>query len=403
MRCCNNNDCEIDRSSARLVHVMVKSTLSPKSLLLIVFLLLSGCRLARETPTAITPVPPPVVLVATPTPLSEDAMGPIDIEEQLITNLYQRVSPVVVHITARIYNMDFFLGPVPSEGSGSGFIVDNAGHIVTNNHVIEGAESIEVTFSDESRVSARVIGTDPLNDLAVILPEEMPADLAPVELGSSEEIRVGQRAIAIGNPFGLERTLTTGVISAIGRPLQVSDDNFIFNVIQTDAAINPGNSGGPLLDSRGRVIGVNTAIRQEAEGIGFAVPVDTLKRVMSALIDKGEYPHPFLGVLGYSITPELAEVLDLPAERGVLIARLYRNGPADTAGLQGAEQEIIVGNRRILTGGDIITAINGERISDWLGYLEFLELQTNVGDTVVLTILRDGEEMAIEASLIEQP
>jgi 2-alkenal reductase len=374
---------------------------------------LVGCRLAKETPTVTSPPSEapseatlqqtPVVIVATPTPLSEEALAPIDIEEQLITNLYQRVSPAVVHITARIYTMDFFRGPVPSEGTGSGFIVDDIGHIVTNNHVIEGAESIEVTFADESRVSARVIGADPLNDLAIILPEKLPSGFKPVTLGSSEEIRVGQRAIAIGNPFGLERTLTSGVISAVGRPLRVSEDNFIFNVIQTDAAINPGNSGGPLLDSRGQVIGVNTAIREDAEGIGFAVPVDTLKRVMSALIDKGEYPHPFLGVLGYSITPELADMLDLPTERGVLIAQLYQNGPADVAGIHGAEQEITIGNRRILTGGDIITAINGEAVRDWLGYLAFLELQTDVGDTVLLTILREGKEIAIEASLIAQP
>jgi S1-C subfamily serine protease len=387
---------------------MIVKLLKTRSLLLIVFIALVGCRLSQETPkesapekAALSEAPP--VIVATPIPLSDDDMASIDIEEQLITNLYQRVSPAVVHVTARIYDMDFFLGPVPSEGTGSGFIIDDVGHIVTNNHVIEGAESIEVTFSDESRVSARVIGTDPLNDLAVILPEELPAGVIPVPLGSSEDIRVGQRAIAIGNPFGLERTLTSGVISAIGRPLRVSEDNFIFNVIQTDAAINPGNSGGPLLDSRGRIIGVNTAIREDAEGIGFAVPVNTLKRVMTALIDKGDYPHPFLGVLGYSITPELSELLDLPTERGVLVAQIYRGGPADAAGIHGAEEEAIIGNRRILVGGDIITAINGEAIRDWLGYLAFLELQTSVGDEITLSIIRHGQEMSVDVSLVAQP
>jgi putative serine protease PepD len=271
-------------------------------------------------------------------------MAPIDIEEQLITNLYARVSPAVVHITAQIVTMDFFFGPTPREGTGSGFVVDTTGHIVTNNHVIEGATSIEVTFSDETTVPAEVIGTDPFNDLALLMPASLPPTVAPLEMASSAELQVGQRAIAIGNPFGLEQTLTTGVISALGRPLQLDEGRFVFNVIQTDAAINPGNSGGPLLDSRGRLIGVNTAIRREAEGIGFAVPVDTLKRVMAALIEKGTYPHPWLGLLGYSVTPSLAKALDLPVEEGVLIAQLYRDGPAADAGVLGANRQAIIGN-----------------------------------------------------------
>jgi S1-C subfamily serine protease len=330
-------------------------------------------------------------------------MTPIDIEEQLITNLYERVSPAVVHITAQIITMDFFFGPSPSEGTGSGFVVDGAGHIVTNNHVIEGAASIEVTFSDETTVQAQVIGVDPFNDLALLMPAAVPSAVVPVEFASSADLRVGQRAIAIGNPFGLEQTLTTGVISALGRPLQVDEGKFVFNVIQTDAAINPGNSGGPLLDSRGRVIGVNTAIRREAEGIGFAVPVDTLKRVMAALIEKGAYPHPWLGLLGYSITPSLAEALNLPVEEGVLIAQLFRDGPAVTAGIRGASRQALIGNQRILIGGDIIVAVNREPIDDWLSYLEFIELQTDVGDMVSLTLLRDGEEITIEVPAGAQP
>lgn len=269
---------------------------SMKAMLLLPLLFLAvGCSRPQEvnpTPQATTT---PVVVVATPTPLSDADMAPIDIEEQLITNLYERVSPAVVHITAQIVTMDFFFGHTPSEGTGSGFVVDAVGHIVTNNHVIEGARSIEVTFSDETTAPAQVIGTDPFNDLALLMPAEVPPSVVPVELASSAELRVGQRAIAIGNPFGLEQTLTTGVISALGRPLQLDEGRFVFNVIQTDAAINPGNSGGPLLDSRGRVIGVNTAIRREAEGIGFAVPVDTLKRVMAALIEKAHILIPGWG------------------------------------------------------------------------------------------------------------
>ncbi|MEW5988895.1 MAG: PDZ domain-containing protein, partial [Chloroflexota bacterium] len=203
--------------------------------------------------------------------------------------------------------------------------------------------------------------------------------------------------------FGLDRTLTTGVISALGRPLQTDNDAFIYNVIQTDAAINPGNSGGPLLNSRGQVIGVNTAIRQGAEGIGFAVPVDTVKRIVPVLLEKGYYPHPWLGLLGYSITPELAEALELPVERGVLVAQLYNDGPALAAGVRGATDQVIVGNRRLYVGGDIITAVDGQTVKDMEGLLQYLEERTQVGQAVRLTLLRDGRERTVTVALVEQP
>lgn len=368
-------------------------------------ILIAGCaRLARQqaTPTPLS-TPTPIIIVATPTPLSDSDMTPIDIEEELVTNLYERTAPSVVHITARVITMNFFFGPSASEGTGSGFIYDDAGHIVTNYHVVENAESIEVKFSDEQIVSAHVVGVDPPNDLAVLEVDEPMPGLTPLVLGSSGSVRVGQRAIAIGNPFGLDRTLTTGVVSALGRPLQTNSDNYIFNVIQTDAAINPGNSGGPLLNSRGDVIGVNTAVRQNAEGIGFAVPVDTVKRVVPVLIEKGAYPHPWLGLLGYSITPGLAEALNLPVERGVLVAQLYRQGPATAAGVRGAQDQIIIGNQRVLVGGDIITAINGTSITNWNSLTEFLELHTRVGQTITLSLLRDGQPMEISLQLAAQP
>jgi S1-C subfamily serine protease len=348
-------------------------------------------------------VPTPIVLVATPTPLGEAILAPIDVEEQLITNLYERVGPSVAHITARVVTMSFFFGAMPSEGTGSGFIYDREGHVVTNFHVVDGADDIEVKFGDELSLPAQVVGTDPANDLAVLRIDVSQIAVTPVELGSSADLRVGQRAIAIGNPFGLDQTLTTGVISALGRPLQTESDNFIFNVIQTDAAINPGNSGGPLLDSRGRVIGVNTAIRQDAEGIGFAVPVDTVKRIVPALIANGTYPHPWLGLLGYSISPALAEALRLPVEEGVLVAQLYRRAPAVEAGVRGAQRETIVGNRRFLIGGDIITAIDGVAISDWNSLTEYLELNTVVGDAVTLSLLRDDQPLQLEVTLGTQP
>jgi S1-C subfamily serine protease len=387
----------------------MKMSLLRPSAILILALALIGCSqlpalpAAGATATAPPPTASPIVIVATPTPLDDHALEPIDIEEQLVTNLYERVGPSVVHITARVITMSFFFGPTPNEGTGSGFVFDDQGHIVTNHHVIEGAESIEVKFSEEFEVPARVIGVDPPNDLAVLALESLPPDLQPLTLGSSSDLRVGQRTIAIGNPFGLDRTLTTGVVSALGRPLRTEDDNVIFDVIQTDAAINPGNSGGPLLNSRGEVIGVNTAIRENAQGIGFAVPVNTISRIVPVLIENGSYPHPWTGFLGYSIEPDFAQRLRLPVERSILVAQLYRDGPADVAGMRGAAQEVIVGNRRYLVGGDIITAINGQPVTGWDSLSEHLELNTAVGDVITLTLIRDGQTFEVELTLMPQP
>ncbi|HID52019.1 MAG TPA: PDZ domain-containing protein [Anaerolineae bacterium] len=373
----------------------------------LVLLGLAGCsRLPEEGPAATAvpePTPTPIILIATPTPLPDSMLTPIDVEEQLVTNLYERVGPSVVHITTRVVTMDFFFGPTASEDTGSGFVYDREGHIVTNFHVIQNAESIEVGLSDALTVPARVVGVDPPNDLAVLKVDVPPEQLFPLELGSSADLRVGERAIAIGNPFGLDRTLTTGVISALGRPLRTENNITIFNVIQTDAAINPGNSGGPLLDSRGRVIGVSTAIQAGAQGIGFAVPVDTVKRVVPALIADGKYEHPWLGFQGYAITPVLARALQLPVEEGILVAQLYQNGPAHQASLQGAQQEVIIGNRRYLVGGDIVTAVNGEPVTDWTSLFEYLELETQVGETITLTVIRDGQTKELDLTLMAQP
>jgi len=372
----------------------------------VALLLLAACRIdsagSATAPTA--PPPTPIVIVATPTPLADADLLPIDIEEQLITNLYERVGPSVVHVASEIVTMDFFFGPVASEGTGSGFVWDDAGHIVTNYHVVEDANRIEVIFSDESQVEAEVVGVDPRNDLAVLRVDPSTLDsrattLRPLTLGAADTIRVGQRAIAIGNPFGLDRTLTTGVVSALGRPLETESGDYIFNVIQTDAAINPGNSGGPLLNSRGEVIGINTAIQEGAEGIGFAVPVETLQRVVPVLVAEGQYRHPTLGLLGYSITAPLAEALGLPVERGVLVAQLSRGGPADAAVVRGAQQEAVVGNRRVLAGGDILTHLDGREIADWNALLEYLELNKRVGDRLTLSLLRDGQPLTLEATL----
>ncbi|MGA9350682.1 MAG: trypsin-like peptidase domain-containing protein [Anaerolineae bacterium] len=378
--------------------------------IILLMIALSGCNLIslpsikqqEPTPTP-PPTPTPVVIVVTPTPLPPEMLEAADVGEQLVINVYEQVSPAVVHIASQVITMSFFWGPIPQEGTGSGFVIDSKGHIVTNNHVIEGADEVHVTLADGTRVPAEIVGTDPYNDLAVIKIDVPPDKLYPVELGSSVDLRVGQRAIAIGNPFGLDRTLTTGVISSLGRPLEVENGQVIYNVIQTDAAINPGNSGGPLLDSRGRVIGVNTAIRTGAENIGFAIPVDTVKRVVPELIEKGRYRHPWLGDLSYSIDSELAQSLGLSVDKGILIAQIYRDSPAAKAGLRGGNRQVIVGNRRIVAGGDIIVAIDGRPVKSNEDLTVYMETETQVGQVVELTILRGDQEMTIEVKLGEMP
>jgi 2-alkenal reductase len=247
------------------------------------------------------------------------------------------------------------------------------------------------------------VGVDPPNDLAVLKIDVAPDVLVPIELGNSGTLHVGQRAIAIGNPFGLDRTLTTGVIRALGRPLQEENDTVIYNVIQTDAAINPGNSGGPLLNIEGQVIGVNTAIRQNAEGIGFAVSVDTVKRVIPQLMSSGRYRHPWLGILGYSLTPDIAHMLNLPVARGILVARLYSYSPAEQAGVRGASRQVVIGNQRFLVGGDILTAIDDHPINGWDDLQQYLEENTQVGQAVTLKVLRGEQSLTLKATLTEQP
>ena len=313
-----------------------------------------------------------------------------DAVEALTIRVYEKVSPSVVHVTSRVTTMGFF-GLYPSEGTGSGFIIHEEGLIVTNYHVIEGAEQIEVTLLDQTVAPAEVVGADPFNDLAVIRVEVDRSKLNPVDMSFEGELKVGQRAIAIGNPFGLDWTLTSGVISSLGRPLQLSADRVIYDVVQMDAAINPGNSGGPLLNSRGQLIGVNSAVRAGAENIGFAIPLSTLRRVLPDLIEAGRYLRPWLGITGYSLSPELSRRLNLSVERGVLIAQMYRGSPASQAGLRGATREVVLGNTRILVGGDIIVEIDGHPIDSYAALREFLETRTRVGDTVQVAFYRGDE------------
>ena len=355
-----------------------------------------------------TPVPASV-LVATPTPLSEENIAEVDAEDAILINLYQRSNPGVVYIEVLVEEEETLI-PL---GSGSGFVIDTEGHIITNNHVVEEADAVRITFSDGSvSDDAQVVGQDPYSDLAVIEVDAIPEGLAPLELGDSSTLQVGQRVIAIGNPFGLEGTMTIGIISALGRtlPAQIIEAAGFSNpeIIQTDAAINPGNSGGPLLDTRGRVVGVNWAIRSTTgvnSGIGFAVPVNTVKHIVPHLIEEGAYHYPYLGITSnnhFSVA-ELAQPLGLPVAYGVLISEIQPGTAADRAGLRGGDGEVQVMGVTIKAGGDIIIAIDGHSLLTFDDLIAYLVRETKVGQEIVLTVVRDAEEVEIAVTLGERP
>ncbi len=360
--------------------------LLPLSAALIGLGLVAGLLLGPPTGTSLsqeaTPVPPPTLA-----PPPAEALTLLDAEEAVVAYIYESAGPSVVHITSRTEVWDFWRGVVPQEGTGSGFVYDTQGHVVTNNHVVEGAREIEVVLADGTVLPAEVVGTDAYYDLAVLRVDPAQVRAAPLPLGSADSLRVGQRVLAIGNPFGLDRTLTTGVISALDRTIESESGSVIGNAIQTDAAINPGNSGGPLLNSRGEVIGVNTAIQSPSGGsvgIGFAVPISAVQRVVPDLIAYGRYRHPSLRVqvreLGYEVRP----AADGP-QRGLLIVALDPNGPAGQAGLQAAEVRR-QGFRTVFVGGDIILAINGQEVHTRDDLTLYLEKHTLPGDTVTLTV-----------------
>lgn len=376
----------------------------PAILILLVFLAVAGlgCNL-NVAPTHVPP-PTPLVIVATPTPLPPQTNEELDVAEQRIINVYERVSPSVVHITSRSEVYDFWRGVVPQEGSGSGFVLDREGHVVTNQHVIESAQTVEVLLAGGTAYAAELVGSDPYNDLAV-LRIDAPGDLlVPVEIGSATGLRVGQRVVAIGNPFGLDWTLTTGVVSALGRTIETENGEALGEAIQTDAAINPGNSGGPLLDTNGRVVGVNTAIRSPSGGsvgIGFAIPAETIQRVVPELISRGYYPHPWTGFSSYELSYELKPSESGPAH-GLLIVDITPGGPAAQAGLQAAEARR-QGRQILFSGGDIIIAIDGRPLKSRDELTIYLENQKRVGDSVELTFIRESEEMKTVLGLHERP
>ena len=338
---------------------------------------------------------------------------PADEEEQLLQAIYRDVAPSVVHI--RVVQTGDALLPgsqydqaAPQQGEGSGFVLDTQGHIATNYHVVQDAAKIEVRFFDGTSARASYVGGDADADLAVLLVTVDPARLRPVRIADSDQVFVGQRAIAIGNPFGQEWTMTTGIVSALGRTMPSGTSQYsIPEMIQTDAAINPGNSGGPLLNAQGELIGVNTMIMSRSNssaGVGFAVPSNIVRLVVPTLIERGVFTYPWLGVQGVELTLDLLESVGLPTEtRGVLIVNVVPNSPAADAGLRVSTQSVQVDGTQMMVGGDIVTAIDGRAIVNMGDVMVYLVKAKRPGDQLTLTVLRDRQPLQVSVALAERP
>jgi len=355
--------------------------------------------------------PPDVSWGASPTPASSPAPvpGPLSDDERNNIDIYQKYSQGVVNITSTSVGYDVFLRAYPQSGMGSGAIIDNKGDIVTNYHVIRDAELLEVTLPDKTKHKAKVIGSDPNNDLAVIQIDVPRGGLTPIPLGTSKGLQVGQKVLAIGNPFGLDRTMTTGIISALGRSIQAENGRVINDIIQTDASINHGNSGGPLLNNQGEIIGINAAILSPNDtgnyGIGFAIPADTVRRITAELITTGYVRYPWLGVrsvLALTDYPGLADALRLNTDGGLLVQDIYPSSPAEKAGIRESTQQVRLGFRPIEIGGDVILSIQGRTINT------IQDIQNEIGrykpgDKVTVTVLRNNRKIDVPVTLEEAP
>jgi S1-C subfamily serine protease len=324
----------------------------------------------------------------------------LDAEEQNNIGVYRKNIGSVVNITSRVMTYDFFYGLVPQEGQGSGFVIDKEGHILTNYHVIADARQVEVTLHNRKKYKATIVGTDKSHDLAIV--QIKAADLQPMTLGDSTNLQVGQKVYAIGNPFGLAGTLTRGIVSSI-RQVQEPDGLVIEEAIQTDAAINPGNSGGPLLNWHGEVIGINTMIASsvgQSAGIGFAIPINTAKAVVNDLVTLGRVRRPALGIRTIPIDPEVANELGLAADYGLLIVQAVPGGSADRSGLRGGSERAYLGNTPIMIGGDLIVAIDGEKVESQQILAQIMN-KHRAGDTVKVTIFRGKKQLEVPVVLGE--
>lgn len=347
---------------------------------------------------------PIVQVISQPTPTALVLPQAIVDEQAVLINLYARANPAVVNITDYASQQ----GQVVPLGQGSGFLYDSNGHIVTNAHVVLDSDQLEVTFADGTIAAAKIVGEDLHSDLAVIKVDKIPQGVTSLPLGDLSKVAVGQTVVAIGNPFGLEGTLTRGIVSALGRTIPALTSFSIPQSIQTDAAINPGNSGGPLLNLQGEVIGVNAQIEtggatQANSGVGFAIPVSIVKLVVPDLIEKGKHEWAWLGVRGGNLNPTLVQANNFGVEKGAYITEVVQGGPAAKAGLKGSSGTKTISGRETLVGGDVVTAIDGVAVNSFDDMLIFIALQAKSGDEVVLTILRGGKTQDLKVVLEPRP
>jgi len=354
----------------------------------------AGSRWGQRQPENVGAVPAPV-------PIPAARPGELLGDEAIYVKIYSQAAPAVANIVTRTLEYDVFMEPVPVEGAGSGFVIDPRGYILTNYHVVQGAQNISVTLGDRSHYDAKFIGADERNDIALVKIDPKDKKLPALTMGDSDTLQVGQLALAIGNPFGFQSTLTTGVVSALGRTVQTSQTTVIDGAIQTDAAINQGNSGGPLLNSHGEVVGINSAIYTPSgttAGIGFAIPINTAKQIAQDLISEGHVRRASMGVEARLLTPAVAEALHLPVSEGLLLERVTPGGPAERAGLRGGDRQAILGMRRILLGGDVITGIDGRPISGQTD-LNLALNRKRPGDSVKVEYYRGGQKMQAQVTL----
>ena len=352
-----------------------------------------------------TPAEPalPVAATAADKQISERAVSLTE-EESINVRIYKAASPAVANILTKATEYDFFMDPVPVEGAGSGFIIDPRGYILTNYHVVAGAQTMEVVLGDQSRYPAKFIGADQRNDVALIKIEPKGKQLASLTLGDSSTLQVGQKVLAIGDPFGFQSTLTTGVVSALGRTVQTSQSTFIDEAIQTDASINRGNSGGPLINTHGEVIGINSAIYTPTgttAGIGFAIPINSAKLIASDLMSGGKVRRAYLGVQTIPVGGWLAEALDLPTQEGLLVEQATKGGPAAAAGVHGGDRVAQAGMRKIMIGGDVIVGLDGQKVGSQFD-MNVLLNRKRPGDTVTLTVYRGAKKIDIPVKLGER-
>jgi len=319
--------------------------------------------------------------------------------------VYEKVADGVVNVTSTAIQMDFFFNAFPTQGSGSGSIIDTKGQILTNHHVVANAQKLEVTLADGSKWPAKLIGSDPDSDLAVVKIDAPKEKLKIIPMGDSKNLKIGQKVLAIGNPFGLQRTLTTGIVSSLGRTIRSGSGTLMEDIIQTDAAINPGNSGGPLLNSEGEIIGINSAIISPSGGsvgIGFAIPVNTAKKVVPQLIAKGYVSYPWIGATIQTLIPEIAKYLKIKVERGAMIAAVEKGGPADKAGLKGGNQRVQVGNMIVIAGGDIVVKADQHDVKTNDELIRYIR-EKKPGDVILLKVFRKGDVEEVKVTLGERP